>query len=209
VPHAASIATTLPVSDPRAAASAVPCRSEGPSIAALTRGLSAGDEAAFRAFHASYFETLFRFLLTVTRGDMHAAQEALQETLLRVARYSREFEDEEVFWSWLKAVARSAVRDGSRKHRRYLAALSRFALGKLGTGADAGAGSDSWREPLEDALSEMAAADRDLICRKYLEGASVSELATDAAITEKAIESRLFRLRRELSERVLAKLRRQ
>ena len=60
-------------------------------IAALTRRLATGDEAAFREFHGRYFDRLYRFLLVVTRGQEHAAQDALQETMLRVARYAREF----------------------------------------------------------------------------------------------------------------------
>ena len=43
-------------------------------------------------------------------------------------RCSPEFESEEVFWSWLKAVARSAARDTNRKQRRYAALLERFSL---------------------------------------------------------------------------------
>lgn len=35
-------------------------------------------------------------------------------------------EDEEVFWCWLVAVARSVARDAGRKRRRYLALLERY-----------------------------------------------------------------------------------
>ena len=51
--------------------------------AVLTRRLAAGDEAAFREFHARYFDRLYYFLLVVTHGQELEAQEALQDTLLR------------------------------------------------------------------------------------------------------------------------------
>src|SRR5437588_8977873 len=76
-------------------------------VAQLTRRLAAADENAFRDFHAQYFDRLFHFLLVVCQGQEQEAQEALQQTLLRVVRYVRAFDSEEVFWSWLKAVARS------------------------------------------------------------------------------------------------------
>jgi DNA-directed RNA polymerase specialized sigma24 family protein len=46
-----------------------------------------------------------------------------------------------------------------------------------------------------------------LIEGKYLDGATVRELSADAGLTEKAVESRLLRLRRELRERMLKRMR--
>ena len=92
------------------------------------RGIAAGDEAAFREFHGRYLDRLYQFLLVVARGQETEAQEALQETLLRVVRHARAFDTEEALWDWLKVVARSAARDGGRKRHRYLALLSRFTL---------------------------------------------------------------------------------
>ncbi len=177
-------------------------------VAALTRRLTAGDDAAFREFHDLYFDRLYAFLLAVADGREHEAREALQETLLRVVRYVRKFEDEEVFWCWLKAVARSAARDGGRRRRRYLALLNGFALGPGRTpGAIAGP-PDHHRltDHLDECLAELNAADRQLVAGKYLEGATVRELAAGTGLTEKAVESRLLRLRAELRERLLRKL---
>ena len=64
-------------------------------VAELTRRLVARDEDAFREFHTLYFDRLYQFLLVVARGQEHEAQEALQETLLRVARSPRVFDNEE------------------------------------------------------------------------------------------------------------------
>lgn len=171
-------------------------------IADLTSQLATGSEGAFREFHARYFDRLYHFLRAVTGGKPHSAQEALQETLLRVARYARRFQDEEIFWGWLKAVARSAAGDAGRKQRRYLALLDRFAR-KAGL-VDA-VHTDREDERLEElvgtALGELPKADRALIIGKYLNGSSVLELAEKTGLTEKAVESRLLRARRELAER--------
>ena len=175
-------------------------------IAALTRRLAAGDEAAFREFHARFFDPLYHFLLVVARGDAHAARDALQETLLRVARHARAFEDDDAFWAWLKVVARNAARDGGRKRRRYLAVLDRFASGAR---ASDSAGLDDRRLAglLDEALAELPPPDRALLEGKYLRGATVLDLAAENQLTEKAVESRLLRLRRDLAERLRKKLR--
>jgi len=179
-----------------------------PVIATLTRRLSAGDEAAFREFHSLYFDCIYQFLLVVSRGEVHAAQDALQETMLRVVRHAREFDDEDVFWSWLKAIARNAARDGGRKHRRYLAVLEKFAFWRGDVDAPrATAEEDTLRSLLREELGVLPPADRFLVEGKYLRGSTVLELATETGLTEKAVETRLVRLRRLLAANLLEKLR--
>lgn len=195
------------LNQPRAVTSGGTKGSARPDIAQLTRRLVAGDEGAFRAFHALYFDRLYQFLLVVTYGEPHAAQEALQETLVRVARYVRRFDDDEIFWSWLKAVARSAARDGNRKQRRYLARLRDFALGGLALFADERpAEPDHLRSLLTEALSDLSPPDRLLVEGKYFRGDTVAELAAQTGLTGKAVESRLGRLRQQLGASVRKKL---
>ncbi|MCW5554280.1 MAG: sigma-70 family RNA polymerase sigma factor [Verrucomicrobiae bacterium] len=173
----------------------------------LTRRIAAGEEAAFREFHEAYFDRLYQFLLVVTRGQESEAQEALQQTLLRVVRYARKFDSEAAFWSWLKVVARSTARDAGRKQRRYLTLLQRFALHEA-TQAESPtlAQADAVGDALEECLAELEAPDRQLIEGKYLDGSTVRELSEQTGLTEKAVESRLLRLRRTLREQVLKKL---
>lgn len=174
-------------------------------IAQLTAGLVAGDEEAFRQFHAQYFNPLYRFLLVATHGQEQEAKDALQYTFLRVVRYIRRFESEEVFWAWLKAVARSAARDGNRKQQRYWLLLQRFSFEP--SAPVAGGKEEGYLAAvLEESLTALEPEDRRLLEAKYVEGFTVKELGVQTGMTEKAIESRLERLRRALRERVLKKL---
>jgi RNA polymerase sigma factor (sigma-70 family) len=181
------------------------------TVRVLTRRLAAGDEEAFREFHDRYFDRLYHYLLVVARGQEQEAREALQETLLRVVRYARVFDDETAFWCWLKVVARSAARDGGRKRRRYFALLERFALRWSQNTHESGVGDNdslrSLRSILAESLEELPAVDRQLIEGKYLEGEAVKDLSARTGLTDRAVESRLRRLRLHLRERLLKKLR--
>ena len=53
-------------------------------------------------------------------------------------------------------------------------------------------------QSLEHALQNLDQVDRQLIEAKYFEQASVSELAAQFGLTEKAVESRLHRARQQL-----------
>ena len=177
-------------------------------MAALTRAMARGDEAAFRDFYDAYFDRLLRYLLVVTGGDETAAREALQLTLVRVVRHVKPFADEEKFWSWLTVLARSARADESRKSRRYFSFLEKFTR-HTETENDFGSDGDAdkqLRELLEKNLSSLPPDERELIAQKYFARRSVREIAAEQGTTEKAVESRLSRIRRKLKDRVFAGL---
>ncbi|HYP17081.1 MAG TPA: sigma-70 family RNA polymerase sigma factor [Opitutus sp.] len=170
--------------------------------------MAASDEMAYREFYAMYAGRLRRYLLVLAAGDEERAREALQATLMRVVRHIRVFADEAVFWSWLTCLARSASVDHGRKHRRYLAFLDRFSQ-HVGTDA-ADLADDSADQYLHECraagLAALPAEERQLIAWKYQGRRSVREIAAELGTTEKAVESKLTRLRAKLKEAVLAAL---
>jgi RNA polymerase sigma-70 factor (ECF subfamily) len=186
-------------------------RAEAPGeIAVLTRGLVAGGEEAFRRFHALYFDRLYQFLLVVSRGHEDEAQEALQQTLLRVVRYARVFDMEEQFWSWLKVLARCAARDAGRKRQRYSTLLQNFgSAGELAQGSNGSQPETQLEALLHETLQRLDPLERRLLEGKYFLGNSVRELALQYSLTEKSVESKLLRLRRQLRQELLQKLRTQ
>jgi RNA polymerase sigma-70 factor (ECF subfamily) len=174
----------------------------------LTRAMARGDEAAFREFYDAYFDRLLRYLLVVTGGDETAASEALQLTLVRVVRHVKPFDAEEKFWSWLTVLARSARADESRKQRRYFAFLEKFtrhADVENSFGND-GEADKQLRELLERNLASLPPEEKELIAQKYFLRRSVREIADAQQATEKAVESRLSRIRRKLKDGVFAGL---
>ena len=181
---------------------------QSPDIAALTRAMAAGDEAAYRQFYDAYFYRLLRYLLVVTGGNEEAAREALQLALVRVVRHVKLFETEEKFWSWLTVLARSALADESRKRRRYFAFLDRFTRQQeTGPSAmDNGEADGQLRALLESKLTALPEEERQLVERKYILRQSVREIAGGQQTTEKAVESRLSRVRRKLKDAVLDEL---
>ncbi len=170
--------------------------------------MARGDEAAYRRFYDAYFDRLLRYLLVVTGGNEEAAREALQLALVRVVRHVKVFEAEEQFWSWLTVLARSALADETRKRRRYFAFLERFTRHQeTGTTAmDNGEADEQLRELLASKLTALPADERQLVEQKYLLHQSVREIADGQQTTEKAVESRLSRVRRKLKDAVLAEL---
>lgn len=170
--------------------------------------MTKGDDMAYHAFHAAYFDRLSRYLFVASRGSEDAMREALQETFRRVVRYIRPFSDDVVFWSWLTVLARSALSDQSRKRRRYLSFLDRFKKHSQAEAQPVDCDTeDRLNEALETALALLDADERTLVEWKYFDCDPVREIAARLATTESAVESRLVRIRRKLKDGLAAALR--
>ncbi len=170
--------------------------------------MARGDEAAFRDFYARYFNRLLRYLLVVNGGNETAAREALAATLGRVVRHVKPVADENIFWSWLTVLARTALADESKKQRRWRAFLENFSR-HAATENDFGSAAatdDKLNALLEKNLSSLTPAERELIAQKYFLRRSVREIAAAQQTTEKAVESRLSRVRQKLKAALLAEL---
>jgi RNA polymerase sigma-70 factor (ECF subfamily) len=180
-------------------------------VAELTRRMADGDELAYRSFYDAYFHRLSRYLLVVTAGDEEAAREALQSALVRVVRHVKVFPSDSVFWSWLTVLARSALSDQTRKRRRYLAFLDRFAwhTGAQQTAPDAPEADAMLVTLPESSLGVLPFDERRLVEAKYFARRSVRQIAEELNLSEKAVESRLVRIRHKLKAAILDGLKRE
>ena len=163
---------------------------------------------AWRTFYDAYFDRLWRYLLVVAAGREDAAREALQGALVRAARHIKVFRDETVFWSWLTVLARSALADETRKRRRYFAFLDRFRrhANVQNDGADNVEIENRLKTLLKDQVAALPPDERELVEQKYLARRAIHDMADDLQTTEKAVESRLSRVRKKLKDAVLAEL---
>ncbi len=163
---------------------------------------------AWRTFYDAYFDRLWRYLLVVAAGNEDTAREALQATLVRVTRHIKMFQDEGAFWRWLTVLARSAFADETRKRRRYFSFLDRFTRHSNVEHADRNDNhaDDRLRALLDHNVMSLPADERQLLEQKYFEHRSVRDIADGLQTTEKAVESKLSRVRRKLKDAVLAEL---
>ena len=169
--------------------------------------MTRGDENAYRTFHEVYFPRLYRYLLVVAAGDEEAAREAVQSAFLRVVRYIKRFDEESHFWSWLTVLARTALTDQRRKRSRYRAFLDRF-IGYARMEAEAKPAADGQADAqllaaLEECVGRLPPDERALVQRKYFDRESVRDIAVSLQTSEKAVESRLTRLRMKLRTETL------
>lgn len=174
-------------------------------LADWTRLLAAGDEVAWRWFHANYYFTLLRYAAH-RAGDVNAAGDIVQQAYLRIARHAKPFAQEKDFTSWLFCLVRCAAVDHTRQTVRRSLVVEKFAHWRAAQSAPEAEWHDSANHTAaltQEALEKLPADDAALLHRKYCDGSTTDELATELGTTSKAIEHRLARLRSLLRDIIL------
>ena len=172
----------------------------------LTAALRRGDEAAFAWLHGVWSGRINRWCFALAAGDESLAREIAQATWLRLMRHLRVLPDEQALWSWIACAARHAATDLRRKGGRYLRVLRRFSESPphSADGAD-----DALLTALEAALGKLAPDERTLIEGRYFAGESLEAIGARQALSVRAVEGRLARLRVRLRQLIAQELKSQ
>jgi RNA polymerase sigma-70 factor, ECF subfamily len=149
-----------------------------------------------------YQAPLVGFVLPMVNGDFQAAEDVVQETMLRGWQHARELRTEHA-GGWLHKVARNVAI--STYHRRRRARPREVALDET-TAPAASDGADAVVDALliASALNTLNAAQRRVIIELFYNRRPVAEVAAMLAIPEGTVRSRCFyglrALRRALEE---------
>jgi RNA polymerase sigma-70 factor (ECF subfamily) len=185
-----------------AEASSVPAT---PDIEALTRAVKRGDPDAFAEFYDLYSFRIYKFLLVLARGDENEAREACQAVFVKLAKRVEVFNDERRLWAWLCVLTKNTFLDQCRSRQRQ----NRFVPLEELPAEPAGSASPEERlsEAVHQVLATLAPEEREMLEAAYVDKRPLQQLADEAGLTYKAVESRLGRLRQKLKQQLLKGLR--
>jgi RNA polymerase sigma-70 factor, ECF subfamily len=142
------------------------------------------------AWLTEYRAQLVGFVLPIVNGDVHAAEDVVQETMLRGWQHAGELSREHA-GSWLHRVARNVAI--STYHRRRRARPREVPLEDL-TGPAAGDEIDGIVDTLlvASALNSLSADHRRVIVELFYNQRPVAEVAAILACPEGTVRSRCF-----------------
>jgi RNA polymerase sigma-70 factor, ECF subfamily len=165
----------------------------------LTLAISRGDEAGFNVFYNEYSLRVYKLLLVVTRGNEEICGELHQRVMIKAARKIKVLETHGKIWAWLATVARNEWKDHCRARARE---AQRFGREIVDSASERAEEADVTRlqrcEFLQEALSELSVAERELVESFYVDEISQAELGRKSGRTAKAIECAIARVRARL-----------
>ena len=168
----------------------------------LTAALKRGDEKAFEWLHRAWALRINRYCFALAAGSETSASEISQSVWLRMVRHIRVLPDEAALWSWIACAARHAASDQRRTGGRYRGMLDRFTCWwqLRHAGVETTSGTDHLLSSLESALVRLSPIDRAFIEARYFSGEPLESVATRHALTLRAVEGRLARIRERLRQ---------
>jgi RNA polymerase sigma-70 factor (ECF subfamily) len=150
-----------------------------------------GDRQAQKHLIEATQTRLFRFCMVLC-GDQVKAEDLCQETYLKALANLGKLTKPEAFMSWLFQVCRNLAVDEGRKRRERAASAEE--MDALEEPASSGFAE---HHAVHQVLSQFEPEDRWLLILVDLEEHSYAEAAEVLGLTEDAVRSRLFRLRKE------------
>jgi RNA polymerase sigma-70 factor (ECF subfamily) len=164
-----------------------------------------GRQAAYTALLDRYRERVFR-VVCATIGDSDAAVDVTQETFVSAFAALKTYDSERSFKTWIARIAINKCRDWARK--RAVRRLFSFAMPMelAETIADDTVGVDQQAfdrvelARVQAAIARLPQAIREPLILRTIEGMTQAEAAQVLGISEKAVETRLYRARAKLNE---------
>jgi RNA polymerase sigma-70 factor (ECF subfamily) len=168
-----------------------------------------GDEEAFRLLVERWERPVFRFLARML-SSREEAEDASQETFLRVFEQSKRYQRRGQFRSWLFRIAGNLARSRLRRRR----VLQWVRLEPVlhdrpdpRDGAEEGLEKEEVRRAIREALGSLPRRQREAVLLRRYEEMSYAEIASAMGVTVPAVESLLQRamtsLRRSLAGKVV------
>lgn len=178
-------------------------RSDG-ELAALSL---AGGQAAFSALVRRHKEPLHRLIARLI-GDNEEALDLVQDAFIAAHGALRSYDQNRPMRAWLSRIAINKARDWRRRRavRRLISAV--LPLSDADRTADDAPSIEtvvSDRQELAEVEAAIAALPfnlREVLVLRTIEGLSQAEVAEALRVSEKAVETRLYRARLKLVERV-------
>ena len=159
-----------------------------------------GDGAAFGRCLERHTARLYGMAFSLT-GNAADAEDLVQETLTGAYRGLGSFEGRSSVRTWLMAIL---LRQAAMHRRRTGRREAHVVLLEPATEAQArsSVGAADARMDVAAALAALSDEHRDVIVLRELEGLSYAEMAAVLGLPRGTVESRLFRARRALEERL-------
>ena len=160
----------------------------------LVRAHQAGDEHAFgqivRSQHRALYAHAYRRL-----GSHEAAEDAVQDTLLRAYRALPSFDGDLRLRAWLHRILTNVCHDESSRRRRQAGLIERLESQPVELGADPVEEAvlhDTVRV-MSEALAELPESYREALVLRYVDGLSFREVAEVIGVTEENARARVHR----------------
>ena len=164
-----------------------------------------GDEEAFTNLVETYQKPVYNLCYRML-GEPEAAEDAAQETFLKVYQNLARYDRERSFATWLLSIAAHHCIDRLRRRRFSSVSIDENEEGqtdlpdRFAPDPESETAKRQEREQLQKCLQSLDPIDRATVVMRYWQDCSEVEIAQALNLTVPAVKSRLHRARRALAD---------
>lgn len=171
----------------------------------------AGRQQAYAEVMRRHGPAVFRLIRSYI-GDTDEAMDLSQETFIAAHQALRRYDQARAMRTWLSAIALNKCRDRGRRRavRRFLSFAVPIDVHAENVaddrpGIDDAAADRQALDRATRAIAELPANLKEPLILRTIEGLSQAETAAALSISEKAVETRLYRARAKLAEKLTSR----
>jgi len=171
--------------------------------AVLARHALNGDDAAFTRLASRHKKWLYRFIRRYVGNDADAF-DLLQESFIAAWSSLDRFDPERPFHAWLRQIALNKCRDRGRRDkvrsiiRQLSSGLEEFAARARWANPEAAISTEEALARLDNAIASLPLQLREPLILTVFENLSHREAAQILRVSEKAVETRVYRAKQRL-----------
>ncbi len=165
----------------------------------------AGRQAAYRELLARHRDAVFRLVRAAT-GDQNEALDVTQEVFVSAFAALKRYDPDRPFVAWLKRIALNKCRDWARRRTvrsfftRAIPLEDALGIADDAALADTQAADRAELARVSAAIAKLPARLREVLLLRAVDGLSQNEAADILGVSEKTVETRLYRARAKLGE---------
>ena len=158
-----------------------------------------GDEKGLKLLQ-TYYSPLIRYIVSPIVSDAHEREDCISEITMKIWDNIRHYDSAKGSWNaWITAIARNTALNRARKPK-VTVSLDDIPvdLPSSDPTPEEVMLKKEREQMLRNALAKLSQKDAALFYRKYYYMQSTSQMAAELSMTEKAVESKLYRIRQKL-----------
>jgi len=167
----------------------------------LICAIAKGDKLSMKVLFARHNARVYRFALRLTR-DESLAEDVVSEVFLHAWRGAKNFQAKSRVSTWLLAIAHNKAKDGLQRRRRheYLSDGEAAAIEDPADNPEAVFSKKERGALLQECLTKLPAAQREVIDLVYYHHKSIEEVAQIVGAQASTVKTRMFYARSRLAQ---------
>jgi RNA polymerase sigma-70 factor, ECF subfamily len=165
----------------------------------LMAAIAKGDRLALKVLYGRHNVRVYRFALRLTR-DESLAEDVVSEVFLHAWRGAKNFQAKSKVSTWLLAIAHNKAKDAMQRRRHeYLSDDDAAAIEDPSDNPETTYGKKERGALLQECLTKLPAAQREVIDLVYYHHKSVEEVAQIVGVQTSTVKTRMFYARSRLA----------